>query len=107
MRPNTIISIISTAPTKDHEGFVSRDDVIIADIRAYKEIKSATEKAMNMAQYATSTVLFQFRRIPKVEVNTANIISDADGRYNIISVDTISSRGLYVSCVAEKIEGSG
>ena len=104
---NTHIDIISAAPTKDAEGFTATSDNIIASIRAYKEIKNATEKWANMAQFATATALFRFRRIPGVEVNTAHIIADADGRYKILSVDGLRGRGLYVEVIAEKTEGSG
>ena len=106
MKTNTTIDIISTAPTKDSEGFVTHGDTVLASVRAFKEIKSATEKSANMSQFATETVSFKFRRIPNVEVSTSQIIFDSDSRYNILSVDTLSGRGLYVSVVAEKVEGS-
>jgi hypothetical protein len=107
MKTNTRINIISTAPTKDSEGFVTKGDTIIATVRAFKEIKSATEKSANMSIFSTETVSFKFRRILKVEIGTSNIIAEADVRYNILSVDTLSSRGMYVSVIAEKVEGSG
>ena len=104
---NTHIDIISTAPTKDAEGFTTMSDNVIASVRAYKEIKNATEKWANMAQFATATALFRFRHIPGVDVNTTHIIIDADGRYKILSVDSLQGRGMYIEAVAETTEGSG
>jgi len=107
MKTNTKINIISTAPTKDSEGFVTKGDTVLASVRAYKEIKSATEKSVNMSAFSTETVSFKFRRIPKLQVGTTNIIVESENRYNILSVDTLSSRGMYVSVVAEAVSSSG
>ena len=104
---NAFIDIVSTAPAKDAEGFVTRGDTVLASVRANKEIKNATEKWVNMAQFSTATALFRFRRIPGVDVNTTHIITDAEGRYKILSVDTLRGRGMYIDCIAEKVEGSG
>jgi len=106
MKANTHIDIISTAPIKDSEGFVTKGDSVIASVRAFKEIKNASEKWANMAQFSTATALFRFRRIPNVEVSTSHIISDSLGRHNILSVDGLSGRGMYIEVIAEKIEGS-
>ena len=107
MKTNTTIDIISTAPTKDSEGFVTKGDTVLGSVRAFKEIKSVTEKSANMSTFSTETVSFKFRQIPNVEISTSNIIVEADSHYNILSVDTLSSRGMYVTVIAEKIEGSG
>ena len=104
---NTFIDIISTAPTKDAEGFVSHGDNILASVRACKETKNATEKWANMAQFATATALFSFRKIPGVEIVPSLNIACEDGRYRILSVDALRGRGMYVVVVAEKVEGSG
>ena len=104
---NTNIDIISTIPTKDAEGFVTTGNTVLVSVRAYKEIKNATEKWANMAQFATATAIFRFRKIPGVDVNTTHIIIDADGRYKILSVDGLQGRGMYIEAIAEKTEGSG
>ena len=73
---NTKIDIISTTPAKDAEGFVTKGDRVLASVRAYKEIKNATEKWANMAQFATATAIFRFRKIPGVDVNVTHTITD-------------------------------
>ena len=104
---NTNIDIISTTPAKDAEGFVTTGDTILASVRAYKEIKNATEKWANMAQFATATAIFRFRKIPNIEVKTTQLIADTEGRYKILSVDGLRGRGIYIEAIAEKTEGSG
>ena len=44
---NTFINIISTAPTKDAEGFVTTGDNTLAAVRAYKEDRHGNEKWAN------------------------------------------------------------
>jgi hypothetical protein len=105
-RMNTFIDIISTVPTKDAEGFVTHGDTVVASVRAYKEIKNATEKYSNMAAFGATTAQFSFRKIPGVEVVPSLYIVCADGRYKILSVDGLSGRGMHVVVVAEKVEGS-
>jgi UDP-2,3-diacylglucosamine pyrophosphatase LpxH len=102
----TPIDIISTAPTKDAEGFVTHGDNIVASVRAYKEVKNSTEKWANMAQFATANTLFRFRKIPALDVVPSFIMACADGRYKILSVEDVRGRGMYVEVVAEKVEGS-
>jgi head-tail adaptor len=103
---NTFIDIISTAPTKDAEGFATHGDTILASVRAYFEPKNSTEKWANMATFSTVNALFRFRKIPGVDVNpTFYIVSDS-GRYRIVSVEDVRGRGIYVEVLAEKIEGS-
>jgi hypothetical protein len=103
---NTFIDIISTEPTKDAEGFVTRGDAVLASVRAYFEPKNSTEKWSNMAAFSTVNALFRFRRIPGVVVIPSFIIVCESGRYRIISVEDVRGRGMYVEVLAEKIEGT-
>ena len=52
------------------------------------------------------TVLFRFRKIPDLTVTTSHFISEADGRYNIVSAEDVRGRGMYVEVLAEKLEGT-
>jgi hypothetical protein len=93
---NSFIDLISTAPIKDAEGFVTHGDTVLSSARAYFEPKNSTEKWANMAAFSTINALFRFRKILCFEVNpTLCIVSDS-GRYRVVSVEVI----------AEKIEGS-
>ena len=106
---NTPISIISIEPIKDAEGFVTRGDRVLATVRAYKEVRNTTarwERIIGNAAFANVMVMFQFRKIPGVDVTISHFISDGSGRYNIVSVEDVRGRGMYVICLAEKREGS-
>jgi head-tail adaptor len=100
---NTHIDIISTVPTKNTEGFVTKGDTVIASVRAYKELKNTSPKWANMAQFTTATALFRIRKIPKIDITNRHIIADFDGRYNILSVDNISGRGIWLEIIAEEV----
>ena len=103
---NVFIDIISTAPVKDAEGFVTTGDNILASVRAYKEDKHGSERWANMAVFAEASALFRFRKIPGVTVDTTMFIVCADGRYKIISAEDVRGRGMYIECICTKIEGS-
>lgn len=104
---NEFIDIISTIPAKDADGFVRSGDRIIASIRAYKEERHGNEKWANRAVYSTATALFRLRIIPGVIITNSHVIACSDGRYNIISIEDIRGRGMYLEVLAEKVAASG
>jgi head-tail adaptor len=104
---NTFIDIITTAPIKDVEGFVTKGDTVLASVRAYKERQHGSEKWANMAAFSEATAMFRFRKIPGVTIDTALFIADAEGRYNIVSVDDVRGRGMYVEVMAKEVKASG
>ena len=101
------IDIVSTAPVKDAEGFVTRGDNILASVRAYKESRHGNEKWANRAAFSTATALFRFRKIPNLTITTDLVIVCSDGRYNIVSVEDVRQRGAYIEVLAERVEQSG
>ncbi len=106
---NTTIDIISTELVKDAEGFVTTGDHILASVKAYKETRNTSarwERIISNAAFSSVTAMFRFRKIPGLTVDTTLFISDADGRYNILSAEDVRGRGMYVEVLAEKLEGS-
>ena len=103
---NIPIDIISTAPVKDADGFVTKGDHIVASIRAYKEDRHGNERWANMAAFSEATALFRFRKIPGTEITTSLFIICGDGRYRIVSAEDVRGRGIYVEVLAEKLEGT-
>lgn len=103
---NTFIDIISTAPTKDAEGFVTHGDNIMASVRAYFEPKNSTEKWSNMAQFSEATALFRFRKLPDLAITPSMVITCDTGRYEILSVEDVKQRSMYFEVLAKKVEGS-
>jgi head-tail adaptor len=100
------IDIISTAPSKDAEGFAAAADAVVASTRAYKEERHGGERWANMAAFSEATVLFRFRAIPGVEVTAAHAIICSGRRYRIISADDVRGRGMYIEVTAELTEGT-
>jgi hypothetical protein len=101
---NTFIDIISTVPIKDEEGFAKKVDNMLASVRSYKEDRHGSERWTNMASFSTASSLFRFRNIPGLKVTNEMIIVCGDGRYQILSVEDVRSRGMYVEALAEKLK---
>ena len=104
---NTFIEIITTAPVKDSEGFVNTGDIVLASVRAYKEDRHGNEKWANMAAFSEATALFLFRKPPNLEVGTDMVVTCGDGRYEIVSVEDVRGRGMYIEVLAKKVMSSG
>lgn len=100
---NTFVQIATAEPVKDSEGFVTRGDNILATLRAYKEDRHGNEAWKNRASFSNATSLFRFRKIPGLDVTTSLIINSKDGRYNILSVEDVKGRGMYIEVLAEKV----
>jgi len=104
---NTFVDIISPKRVKDSEGFAEKGDVILALVRAYKEDRHGSETWANRAAFSQASALFRFRRIPNLEITTDLVLVCSDGRYNIISVEDVKGRGMYIEALAEKVVKSG
>jgi hypothetical protein len=106
---NATINIVSTALSKDAEGFATAGDTVLATARAYKETRNTTarwERIIGNAAFTSVTAMFRFRKIPGLTVDATLFICDADGRYNIVSAEDVRGRGMYIEVLAEKNEGS-
>jgi hypothetical protein len=106
---NTTVDIITTEPSKDAEGFVTRGDRVLATVKAYKEPRGVTarwERVISNAAFANAEAMFRFRKIPRLDVKTTHFIVDSDGRYNIISAEDVRGRGMYVEAYVERLEGT-
>ena len=103
---NTFIKIITAEPVKDAEGFAAHGDTVLASVRAYKEERHGNEKWANRAAFSSATSLFRFRKIPALAVTTAMFILCGGERYNIVSVEDVKGRGMYIEVLAAKIQAS-
>jgi len=104
---NSFIEIVSITPTKDAEGFASSGDTILANVRAYFEPKNSTEKWSNRAVFTEASALFRFRAIPGLTVETSHIVICGGQRYNILSVEDVRQKGMYIEVIAKAVSGSG
>jgi len=106
---NHPIQIVTTEQVRDAEGFTIPATTVVAEVRAYKETRNSTakwERITNQATFTGVTALFRFRTIPGITVTTSHFIHDGDGVYNIVSVEDVRGRGMYLEVLASKTEGS-
>ena len=101
---NSFIDIISIENVIDEEGFSEKIENVVASVRAYKEDRHGTQKWANMAAFSEATTLFRFRKIPDVNITTKLYILHEGIRYDIISVENVRERGMYIEVMAKKIE---
>ena len=98
--------IIAIVRDKDREGYEAEYEQSIASVRCYREGKHGSEKWARMSSFSEATDLFRMRRIPGVEITTKHYI-DCDGsRYNILSVEDVRQRGMYLEILAKRVEPS-
>ena len=104
---NTKITIVEKNISTDEDGFKSEEDIVIATVRAYREGRHGSEKWANMATYSTATDLFRFRIIHGVTV-TKNMKILCDNRtFEIISVEDVKGRGMYLEVLGQEVTAGG
>lgn len=103
---NVRIEIYKEESSKDAEGFVTKDEQLLTSMRAYKESRHGSEAWKNRASFSEASSLFRFRKPRGFKLTTDLVIGCKDERYNILSVEDIKERGMYVGVLAEKITGS-
>jgi len=92
--------------TTDPEGFVSSLLVVLADLRVFVESRHGSERWANLASFSEATDLFRFRKIPNIEVTTKHYILYDDNQYNILSVENVKGRNMYIEVMAKKVEAT-
>ena len=100
---NGFADIISTKRVKDSEGFSNTVDEVLASVRIYREGRHGSQRWANLAAFSEATDLFRFRIIPGVEVTTDHIIVCDGSRYDIVSVEDVKGRGMYIEVLAKKV----
>ncbi|WKY46050.1 head-tail adaptor protein [Eubacteriaceae bacterium ES2] len=104
---NTRIDLVTLEPIKDEQGFATTAETIVASVRAYKEDRHGNESWKNRAVFSKASALFCFRAIPGIIVSTGMVIVCDSCRYNIISVENVKGRGMYLEVLCEKVDVSG
>lgn len=92
--------------TIDSEGFSGLTVAIISDIRVFVEGRHGSEKWANLTAFSEATELFRFRKIPQIEITTSMYILYNGNEYNILSVENVKGRDLYVEVLAKKVVAS-
>ena len=103
---NSFIAIIKTTPSKDSEGFASVGDTTLANVRAYYEERHGSEQWTNRAAFSNASALFRFCVIPGITIDTTLVIVCEGKRYQILSVEDVKGRGMYIEALGDIITPS-
>lgn len=103
---NGFADIIEIKHTKDSEGFSTTVDEVLASVRIYREGRHGSQRWANLAAFSEATDLFRFRCIPNLIVTTDHVIVCDGGRYDIVSVEDVKGRGMYVEVLAKRSEAT-
>ena len=99
---NGFADIVDTKQVKDSEGFIHSEDEVLASIRVYREGRHGSQRWANLAAFSEATDLFRFRCIPGLTVTTDHFLVVGDERFDIVSVENVKGRGMYVEVLAER-----
>ena len=99
---NGFADIVETRQIKDSEGFSTTQDEVLASVRVYREGRHGSQRWANLAVFSEATDLFRFRCIPGLTVTTDQFLICDDCRYDIVSVEDVKGRGMYIEVLAKK-----
>lgn len=103
---NDFADLVLLTKEKDAEGFVSEQETVLASVRIYREGRHGSERWANLAAFSEATDLFRFRIIPGVKVTTEQFLVCDGERFNIVSVEDVKGRGMYLEVLAKKVEAT-
>ena len=103
---NKPAKLYEKVPNIDSEGFSGRTVAFVSDIRVFVEGRHGSERWANLSAFSEATELFRFRTIPGVEVTTKHYILYEGNEYNILSVENVKGRNMYVEVLAKKVVAS-
>ena len=100
---NTQIQIAQKQVALDDEGFQTESDVIVAEVRAYREGRHGSEKRANRATSSEATDLFRFRTIPGVRISTDMRLFCDGTVFEITSVEDVPACVRYIEVLAKEV----
>ena len=98
--------LVEYVRTIDSEGFSVGSVKVLADLRVFVEGRHGSERWANLAAFSEATELFRFRKLPNVTGTTKQFIVYENERYNILSVENIKGRNMYIEVLASKVVAS-
>ena len=103
---NKKASICTITNTIDSEGFRTQTVAVLAEARVFVEERHGSERWANLAAFSEATNLIKLRRIPTLTITTKNYLLIDNIRYDILSVENVKGRGMYIELLAKKVEPS-
>ena len=105
-RMNKKAKIMQVIHVKDEEGFTNEVERLIAEIRCEKEGRHGSERWANLAVFSEATDIFRFRAIPGVKVTEEMFIVYEERHFDILSVEDIKGRNMYLEVQAKEVKSS-
>lgn len=103
---NKKAKVISITRKTDSEGFRFETVAVLAEVRVFVEGRHGSERWANLAAFSEATDLFKLRIIPGITITPKHYLEVDNIRYNILSVENIKGRGMYLEILAKKVEAS-
>ncbi len=101
---NGFADIVKIRQVKDSEGFTHSENEVLASVRVYREGRHGSQRWANLAAFSEATDLFRFRCIPDLTVTADQFLVTEEGRFDIVSVENVKGRGMYVEVLAKRSE---
>ena len=101
---NGFADIVEIRQIKDSEGFTHSENEVLASVRVYREGRHGSQRWANLAAFSEATDLFRFRCIHGLKVTTDQFLICDDCRYDIVSVEDVKGRGMYIEVLAKRSE---
>ena len=101
---STLVDIVKPTVTTDEDGFRIVSDEVLATVRAYREGRHGSQRWANLAAFSEATDLFRFQCIPGLTITTDQFLICDDCRYDIVSVEDVKGRGMYIEVLAKRSE---
>jgi len=100
---NTSIDLGIFKKVKDTDGFATSVYEGVAFVRAYREGRHGSQRWANLASFSEATDLFRLRIIPGITITTDHILYCNGEKFDIISVEDVKGRGMYIEVLAKKV----
>jgi len=99
---NHFADIQTETVSEDSEGFCVKTVQTVASVRCSREGRHGSERWANLAAFSEATDIFRFRVIPGVAVTAAQFLVCENEHYDILSVENVKGRGMYLEVLAKK-----
>ena len=102
-RMNKSAQIAQKAIRLDGEGFQTGRTTTLAFVHVYREGRHGSVRWANLVAFSEATDLFRLRVIPDVTVEPGMLVIMGTERFEILSVEDIKGRGMYLELLAKKV----
>ena len=100
---NKKAKIVTIERVTDSEGFSCEQVRTLAEVRVFIEGRHGSERWANLAAFSEATDLFRLRVIPGLAITTKHYLEVDGVRYDILSVENVKGRNLYVELLAKRV----